>query len=238
VISLGAATRLHARLAWTRLARGRLLWLCAALSLVPVVAAVVLRATGHGDELFDGVTALSLRVLAPLVPSLLASGCIAEEIEQRTYTFVFARPAPRAALVIGKYVAALLPSLALSAVAIAIVWLLATATPIARLVEAEVAVLLGAAAFTALAAAIGSVFTRHPFVVVALYLLVVEAGIGSSAVVLHLLSISYHLRNLAGLDVTRVVVVPAWGSAVAAAAIGGLCLVAATAAVRNAEYSG
>jgi ABC-type transport system involved in multi-copper enzyme maturation permease subunit len=250
MIGLGEASGIYAGMTWTRLRRGRLLWVSGVLLMLPVLAAVGLLAGGHwGRGLFDELLEIYFRFLVPFVPALLASPCVAEEIENKTFTFVFARPAPRPALVLGKYIAVALPIALATAVSIALTWLISMlrfpsdlGDTVTHLLRAEAAAMLGVLAFAALASAFGSMFTRHPFVAVMGYLLIIEAGLGSAPIVLNLLAVSWHLRNLADLPLAEIsfmaIHVPAWGSAVVAAFVGALGVGLAALSVSGAEYHG
>lgn len=249
MIGLGEAARIHAELAWTRLRRGRLLWVCAALLALPIAGAGVLTAAGQwGPGLFDSLLELDFRFVVPFVPALLASTLIADELERRTATYLFSRPAPRASMVLGKYAAVAVPLAVGMAISIALTFAIAMsrdpgdlAGSLGHLARVEVAAVLGIFAYAALAAAVGALFPRHPFVAVVGYLLVVEAGIGSLPIVIDLVAIAWHLRNLADLPLPNAVLVivhvPAWLSAVIAAGLGALCLGAASIAVTGAEQS-
>jgi ABC-type transport system involved in multi-copper enzyme maturation permease subunit len=248
VIGLYAGARIYARISWLRLRRGRVVWAAAALWALPLVYVVGLAIAGHwGRGLFDDVCELYIRFLVPFVPALAAATAIADEIEHKTFTFAFARPAPRGALVVGKWAAATLPSLVLVVPSLALVWLVAEARFPADLAETwshllrvEVAVVAGLLAYGALALALGALFTRHPVVAVLAYLFLVEAGLGSAPIVLNLLAIAWHLRNLAELPLPATTflsaAVPAWASALVALAVTPLLLFVTGVSVAGAEY--
>ena len=250
MIGLWEASRIYAGLTWTRLKRGRLLWLSAVLLAIPVVAAGGLVAAGHwGRGLFDELLEVHFRFLVPFVPALLASPGVAEEIENKTFTFVFARPAPRPALVLGKYLVVVVPVALGVALSIGLTWLISMMRfvgdmPVTapHLLRAELAGILGVVAFTALASMLGALFTRHPFVAVMGYLLIVEAGLGSAPIALNLLAVSWHVRNLAELPIPEVEFMafhlPAWGSALAVTFVGGLGVGLASLSVNGADYHG
>ncbi len=250
MITLGQATRIYAEMSWMRLRRGKMVWLCLALLALPVVIAGVLAAAGQwGRGLFDSLLEIQFRFLIPFLPALLASSAVAEEIEERTFTFLFARPAPRPSLVLGKYLAIAVPLAAATALSVALSFAISMArfpsdasALVPHLLRAEAAALLGVLAFTALAIVIGAIFTRHPFVAVIGYLLIVEAGIGSLPILLNLIAVSWHLRNLAELPLPEIafltVQVPIWISALVPAVLGALCLGGAALSVKNAEYGG
>jgi ABC-type transport system involved in multi-copper enzyme maturation permease subunit len=247
-IGLTEASRIYARMAWLRMRRGRVVWLAAAMFALPLVYVAGLAIAGHwGRGLFDEVSELYFQFLIPFVPALTASAAVAEEIENKTFTFVFARPAPRGALVIGKLWAATVPALLVVVPSLAIAWVVAQlrfpadmADTWPHLLRVELAAVAGLCAYSALAAAIGTLFSRHPLVAVLIYLMLVEAGLGSAPLVLNLITVHWHLRNIAELPLPETafmaLAVPWWASAIAVLALTpGLILLTNT-AVNGAEY--
>jgi ABC-type transport system involved in multi-copper enzyme maturation permease subunit len=247
VIGVAAGARIYARMTWLRMRRGRVAWATALLAL-PIVYVVVLAAMGHwGRGLFDNVCELYFRFLVPFVPALTTASAVAEEIENKTFTFVFARPTPRASLVIGKLAAATLPAIALTVPSLVVAWLVAQlrfpadlATTWPHLLRVILAAVLGLGAYGALALALGTLFSRHPVVAVLGYLLLVEAALGSAPIVLNLVAIAWHLRNVAELPLPSTnfmaVAVPWWASALVALAVTPALAFLATVAVDGAEY--
>jgi ABC-type transport system involved in multi-copper enzyme maturation permease subunit len=248
VSELAGGAGVIARMTMTRLRRGRLLWVCLALLALPVAGAAVLAAGGNGlRDLYDNLLEIYFYFLVPFVPALLASPSVAEEVEARTVTFLFARPAPRAALVLGKYLAVVASVGAAVALSLAAAWLISMLPApseipenLAHLARTELAALLGVAAFGALACAASALFSRHPFAAVVIYLVVVEAGLGTAPLMVNLLAISWHLRNLAELprpeSMFFAVAVAPWESALLAAGAAALLLAVASLVVRHAEY--
>jgi ABC-type transport system involved in multi-copper enzyme maturation permease subunit len=248
VIGLTAGAKVYARMSWLKLRRGRLVWAAAALWALPLVYAVGLAIAGHwGRGFFDEVCELYFRFLVPFVPALVASSAVAEEIENKTFTFAFARPAPRASLVLGKWAAATLPSLAVVVPSLLLAWVVAhvrfpgdMAQTWTHLLRVEAAAVLGLLAYGGLALALGTMFSRHPVVAVLGYLLVIEVGLGSAPLVLHLLAVGWHLRNVAELPLPATTFlafeVPAWVSALVATAVTPLLLALTSLGVEGAEY--
>jgi ABC-type transport system involved in multi-copper enzyme maturation permease subunit len=248
-IGLVAGARVYARMTLMRLRRRRvLLWGSLALFLLPLVYVTVLALLGHwGRGLFDDINELVFRFLLPFMPALFASSLVAEEIENKTFTFVFARPAPRASLIAGKYVAALAPLVIVLVPTLLVTWLIALARfpgdmieSWPHLVRVELAAVLGLCGFGALALALGTVFSRHPIVAVLGYLGLIELGLSAVPVVLNRLTLTWHLRNLAELPLPATefaaLDVPAWGSAIIAAGVTPLLLWLASLSVNGAEY--
>jgi ABC-type transport system involved in multi-copper enzyme maturation permease subunit len=247
-VTLVDGARIYARMAWLRMRRGRIVWLAAALFALPLVYVVGLAIAGHwGRGLFDDVCELYFRFLVPFVPALTASAAVAEEIENKTFTFVFARPAPRGALVVGKWWAATVPAVIVTAASLVVAWVVASlrfpadmADTWPHLLRVELAAIAGLCAYGALATALGTVFSRHPLVAVLVYLMLVEEGLGSAPIVLNLATIAWHLRNVAELplpDTTFLAVhVPWWGSALFAVAVTPGLIALTNVGVSGAEY--
>jgi len=242
------AARIYARMAWLRIRRGRMVWMAAALFALPLVYVAGLAIAGHwGRGLFDDINELYFRFLIPFVPALTASAAVAEEIENKTFTFVFARPAPRGALVIGKLWATTAPAVAVVVPSLALAWVVAQlrfsgdmADTWPHLLRVELAAVLGLCAYGALAAAIGTLFSRHPLVAVLVYLMLIETLLASAPIVLNLVTIAWHLRNIAELPLPdtafMAVTVPWWGSALFALAVTPGLVALTTIGVNGAEY--
>ena len=60
----------------------------------------------RGDAIFGGVIwLLSIRVIVPLLGVFYGTALIADEVDDKTITYLFTRPIPRSAVVVGKYLA-------------------------------------------------------------------------------------------------------------------------------------
>ena len=168
-----------ARLSWLRLRRGRALWILGLLWLLPpLVAAVLLGEPADPWERWRAVSEMTLRLLVTVAAAMLLAPAVAEEVESKTYTYLWSRPMPRGALLVGKLIAAtpvLLAGFALSLTAAFFValgreapdhwgWYLETLAAAAADVVASGALAVGA----------GALFPRHPFVFVMGYVLVIE----------------------------------------------------------------
>jgi ABC-type transport system involved in multi-copper enzyme maturation permease subunit len=245
---MGEASRIYARMAWLRMRRGRVVWLAAAMFALPLVYVAGLAIAGHwGRGLFDDVCELYFLFLIPFVPALTASATVAEEIENKTFTFVFARPAPRGAMVIGKLWAATVPAIFVVVPSLVIAWVVAQlrftsdmADTWPHLLRVELAAVAGLCAYGALSTAIGTLFSRHPLVAVLVYLMLIEAGLGSAPIVLNLITVHWHLRNIAELPLPdtafMALTVPWWGSAIFAVLVTPLFVWLTNVAVNGAEY--
>lgn len=89
--------------------RSKRFMICMLVALAPPLIGL---AAGSRNDAIDVAAALSfflvLQVVAPIIGLVLGSAVITEEIEDRTISFVFTRPVPRAALFLGRYAATVL----------------------------------------------------------------------------------------------------------------------------------
>jgi ABC-2 type transport system permease protein len=110
------------------LALGQMLWarrtaLLALAAAAPVLLALVTRLTlssgsavvqingrqiGSEAVFSTAIAALYLRFIVPAIGVFYGTSLIADEVEDRTITYLFVRPIPRGAIVLGKYLAYLL----------------------------------------------------------------------------------------------------------------------------------
>lgn len=240
-MSAAQAIGVYRRLLWMRLARGRLIWIALVLLFLPAIVTGVLAATGDwGVGFFDKVSESYLGFLVPLCAALLAAPTVADEIEGKTFTFLFARPAPRYALLLGRLAAAI-PALVLACVVfLPLSWLLTQlkypaemAQSVPHLLRMIAAVTLSVLGFFAIAQLLGVVFPRHPFVAALAYFFVFEDEVGTSTIKLRLATVTFHARNLAGLSTSEV---PPALSAAIIVVLCAIALITAAILIARAEY--
>lgn len=180
-----------AELAVRRLVRGRALWVAGVIALLPVMFAVAMRR--HAVTAFDLLT-FQLLVVAVL-PAMLVSAAIGEDIEDRTITYVWSRPVPRWAMPIGK-LAALAPiSVVLVAASWSAAWALGftTAPPL----RSVLAVALGAATVSVVAAGLAMLVPRHGMALAICYVLFFDLPVGVLPASIQQLSATRHVRAVA-----------------------------------------
>jgi ABC-type transport system involved in multi-copper enzyme maturation permease subunit len=187
------AVREVAGLTLRRVSRGRTLWVAGIIALVPVVFGALLRSVGPRGNLTDELLAFQLLVLAVLPPMFIASS-IGEEIEDRTITYLWSRPIPRWAVVVGKLLA-LAP---ISMVLIAVSWHLACtlglqAAPAGR---SHLALVAAAGVISAIATGVAVLVPRHGMALTIGYMLIdfflglIPASIQNLSVLHHVTTIS------------------------------------------------
>jgi ABC-type transport system involved in multi-copper enzyme maturation permease subunit len=192
--------------------------ICLALALMPAgiawTAAQVSRRTTGTDIATHLGWLLILQIVVPLLALVGGTAVVTEEVEDRTITFLFSRPIPRASLLFGRWLATLvLLSVLLALGAGLTLWAASQATvhatqrPGGELVLGSApglndgvalpllqAVLLGAAVYSALFAAAG-VFFKHPMIVGLGYAFVIEAFLANLPGKNQSLTVQYYLRS-------------------------------------------
>ncbi len=184
-------------LTWTRLVRGRALWVSALIAGLPVAFAGV-RGAGalRAEELF----AFEIVVLAVLAPMFVASS-IGEEIEARTTTYLWSRPIPRWAVLAGKLLALVPITAALSVIS----WVLAIRVGCRGLPSAQsvLAIAAGALTISLLSTGLATLVPKHGMALTVAYLLFFDFPLGVLPAKLQELSISHQIRALSGLKWTE-----------------------------------
>jgi hypothetical protein len=212
---MGHAIRIYAQMRWRRLRRGRLITGSLVVALLPAMVAAIAAYKGRwGAGLFHESLEMYFRLLLPLAPVLLAAACVAEEVDANTHTYLFARPAPRAAIVIGKSLTSMLAILPAFLIGVGMCFLVAVVMPAAlsdsvhaadvdaakgALLPALAAVALGVPVYTGVAAGVGTLFVRRPLLGGMLYILVIEWILASLPGALKIVSVNFYLRGVAGL---------------------------------------
>jgi hypothetical protein len=247
-------------MSWRRLGRARLLWGSLTIALLPAAMALVGVGMGRwGAGLFHEALEVYFRLVLPLAPVLMVAQAVAEELDLNTHTYLFARPAPRAAIVLGKWATATLALLPSFLVGVGLAFVAAVVVPAATnaqvrtsdittalgtLGPALAAVALGVPVYCGVAAGVGTLLVRRPMLAGFLYILVVEDLFATLPGFVKVLAVSFYLRTLAGLPPDHsAALMRVWepepgaaASTLLALVIGGLWLALAMWLVKGAEY--
>lgn len=202
-MTFSAATGLFFRTHVGRFFRSRRALVCAAIALLPGLLALMLVQMADGPTATQIATHLGvlvvLQVVVPLLALIVGSAVVAEEVEDRTITFLFTRPFPRAALLFGRWLAALVfVTVALSG-SVALLFVAAAGgrgEPLgfAFVLPLFEAVLFAGAVYSALFAAAG-VFFRHPILVGLGYAFAVEGFLANLPGANSLWTVQHHARS-------------------------------------------
>lgn len=204
--SLGSATFLLFRTQLTRVGWSRRALACLALAAGPPFLAWLVSRFARGASAGEIATTIGwlllIQVITPLCALVCGSAVITEEIEDRTITYLFSRPIPRSAVLLGRWLAALVVvSVLLGLSAVLTAKLAACSTAPGPLVDSRITVplltaaLLGGAVYSGLFAVAG-VFFRHPMIVGLGYAFAVEGLLANLPGRNQVLTVQYYLRSV------------------------------------------
>lgn len=147
-----------------------------------------------------------LQISLPLVALIGGSAVVAEEIEDRTITYLFTRPFPRPALLFGRFAATAMLLLGVMASAVFFLLLFAARAkgkggPIDAHFERSVyeAALWGVVTYSALFAALGAFF-KHPMIIGVAYAFAIEGFLSNLPGKNQAMTVQYYLRSLIAED--------------------------------------
>jgi ABC-type transport system involved in multi-copper enzyme maturation permease subunit len=178
-----------------RLTRGKALWIGAVFAGLPLIYALL----AHSGRLrFEMSTQFEISaLLLAVLPAMFVGASVGEEIEDKTSTYLWSRPIERWAVLAGKFVA-----LAPIVVALLVVgWVaeVVLATGASPPPSSIVALAAGAAACSLTVAGIAVVVPKHGTALTIAYMLV-DLFIGAMPFSLQQLSITHHVRTIAGVS--------------------------------------
>jgi ABC-2 type transport system permease protein len=213
-----ASTWLIASTHFVRLLSSRRAIFCFVLALLPaLVAFIVAMLSQRATPAFLAVNIswkLLLQTIVPLVTLIAGSAVVAEEVEDRTITYLFTRPIPRASLLFGRYASTLLFLGATFALGTFLLLLAAdnahgtgifssrgNANPWPFEIDTGIraplyaAVLCGVVVYSALFATLGAFF-KQPILVGLGYAFAIEGFLANLPGKNQTLTIQYHLRSV------------------------------------------
>ena len=197
-LSGSAASLAIARLTLQRFLRSRVLLVAGAFAILPMVP----YALGAGidmsiEERWQGYIQ-GMSYMHMLVASLLMAPAIAEEIEDKTYTYLWSRPIPRWSVLAGKLLTGTCIASALL-VASALVATLVTGMPEASaLAMSLLALVLGVAAVGVVASSLGVLLPKHAIAAALTYFMVGDLIIGAIPFAAARISVSHNVIEIAG----------------------------------------
>lgn len=192
----------------TTLASRRFL-VCALLAAAPVAFATLIATVveDHEEIPLHLMTWMPIgQVVCPVIALVFGSAVVSEEISDRTITYLFSRPIPRPSVLLGRWLAALVPAfllLAGSTLGVVAILTLRFENAVGRdtvlgvALPVVLALLLGVAAYSAAFAVLGAL-TKHSIAiglgyVFAFELLLVNAELPGN---LQRIAVQHHMRSL------------------------------------------
>lgn len=227
------AALIQARWNAVQMVRGRIVWVAAIFAALPVGYALLAGMNGAGQwsEVF-----VPLVILVALVAPLFMASSMAEEIEDRTYTYLWSRPVPRWSVVLGKLLAAFPIAGAVVVVAAVGGFALGRGGSSGELASGIVALLVGTLAACAVSAAFAILVPRAGLAITYIYLVALDLPIGAIPFSIRNASITHHIRTVAGLSGLEQPP-PLWSGVAGIAAVSAFWLAIAFLRLRRAEFS-
>lgn len=198
IANLHAVTTI-AGLTTTRLLRSKILLIAAGFAFLPLLPFLL----GAGrDDLpearwrdFMAITA-SIQLL---VTALLAAPAIAEEIEDKTYAYLWSRPISRWTVLAGKLLTASAIGIAIFIASAFAGYAVSGTSDLAMVGRGIAALSLGVVAAGCMAAAFGTLMPKHPLAFSISYFLVLDLGIGAMPFAGARISVMHNVMTVAGL---------------------------------------
>ncbi len=187
-----------AQLTLIRFLRSKTIFVASVLALLPLVPLLV--GAGKGDppeenwENFLGVAAY----MQLLVAALLMAPVIAEEIDDKTYTYLWSRPIPRWSVLFGKLLVGGLLAVGMMSICLVVGSQIAHIKSPGLIATALAAFAIGVFAAGSIAACFGTLLPKHPLAVSISYLLVLDFGIGAMPFAISRISVMHNVIALSG----------------------------------------
>ena len=200
------ATLLYFRMHLVRILRTRRMLLCLLGSFVPPLFAWWAMQFPEGPPRVEVFVypgwALGIMVLVPIASLVAGHAVVSEEIDDRTITYLFTRPVPRAALLLGRWLATVVSLCAILAASVGLLYLVAShagdapaeALPAGLAGPLLVTAILGGLVDTALFTALGT-FLKHPMIVGLGYTFAIEGFLAGLPGKSQALTIQHYLRS-------------------------------------------
>ncbi len=187
-----------AQLTLTRFLRSKIIFVAGVIALLPMIPLIVTssqhdNAGRHWKEFIELTAFVQL-----LVASLLTAPVIAEEIDDKTYAYLWSRPIPRWAILAGKLLVGCLISIAMMSICLVLGSRVAKVGDPAAIVSALVGMALGVVTTGCMASAFGTLLPKHPLAASIGYFLVLDLGIGAMPFAIARFSVMHNVVALSG----------------------------------------
>ncbi len=186
-----------ARLTLTRVTRGKLLWISLAIAFLPVMFAGAMGQAKQALNITNATMGIEVFVLA-ILPPLYGAPAIAEEIEERTATYLWSRPIARWVIIAGKLLA-LAP---FAGIVVLGSWVIAIVVSLHHLPStlSMVGLGFGAAGITVVACGIATLFPKRGMALAIIYVLIIDLPLGEVPASVRWLSVTHATTTLADLQ--------------------------------------
>lgn len=197
-VSGGTATLAIARLSLTRFLRSRVLLVAGVFAFLPLLPFAFGADEDSSPELrwkhyFEAVAYVHM-----LVASLLMAPVIAEEVEDKTYTYLWSRPIPRWSVLAGKLLTGgLIATAFLGASALAATQVTGL-LDIGILAQGMFALTIGVVSVGCISSSLGILLPKHPLAAAITYFLVLDSMIGAMPFAASRISVMHNVIALSG----------------------------------------
>ncbi len=229
-----------ARLAWLRLWRGRTKWVTALLAILPpCFAALLMTEKDDAVEVWQITLFFALRAAVLLAVAVHLASSVGDELDSKTYTYLWSRPMRRSAVLLGKLLAIAPTVFAAFALSLTATWLVvfqdqagANLEWLLRGLAAELAVVIAGAS---IALATSALVPKRPLAFVLGYMMFLERL--EFVPFLQQISIAYHASAISAAHPPSFVVGTATSGVIGILVLSTFWLGLAIWRVENAEYA-
>jgi ABC-type transport system involved in multi-copper enzyme maturation permease subunit len=183
-----------ASLTWTRMIRGRALWVSLLIGALPIMYGGAAKRAGSaaGNEIFVFEVLIAM-VLAPM----FVASSIGEEIEDRTTTYLWSRPVARWSIIAGK----LLTFIPVTVAIVTVSWVLASKVSWDQWPDQRptIALASGVAVLCVISAGIATLAPKHGMALTICYVLFLDSPLGVLPATFNQISVTHQVRTLAGI---------------------------------------
>ena len=225
-----AAASIQARWNVTQMLRGRLVWVACVFALMPPAYTFLAGMNGAND--WSDVYG-SLILLVGVVAPLFMASSLAEEIEDRTYTYLWSRPVPRWSVVMGKLVASIPIAGGLCAISLLACHMFFPGGASADLARGVGSMIAGTIGACAVSSGLAVLFPRFGLGLTYAYLLAIDLPVGNVPFSIRNLSITHQIRVVGGAADGE----PLWRGFMWLAVVSAVWLAVAFLRLRRAEFS-
>jgi ABC-type transport system involved in multi-copper enzyme maturation permease subunit len=186
-----------ARMSVTRMLRGKTVYVTALLGFVPMLFALTDSGRSPKGAWHSAIEG-AIRFVVPFAAAMQVSGAVSEELEQKTFTYLWSRPIHRSAIILGRLLAMVPMIFALTALSVLAAFPFVKNVSAGELVRVLAAMGATTIGFSFFAIGGGALFPRQPLLFTLGLSLTLEQFLFAFPGVRHI-SIVSHARVLAGL---------------------------------------
>lgn len=206
-ISGMTASLLIAKLTFKRLFRSKTLIVSGIFCLLPIVFASSVTRSSDAETVIQWRTVFGVwLVVLAIVPPLHLAPTVAEEVENKTFTYLWSRPFPRWSLIVGKLLALTPVLTAITGICMLVCYNVVTGDAPADAdlgslrLRSLAALAAGVLAIGCVSVGIGSLIHKQALVSAVSYVFILDLPIGALPFALRNLAVTHQVRKIAAID--------------------------------------